>query len=129
MGISRRMIVMIMIAIGLMTISGCAKWKNQIAADGGIFTSHPGDYIVISQSGGQIMDVWKLESVMVQAVSGSDGWLFRDEDGVVVFIGGDVKSMRWKKGKGKDAEEWKKYHEYHMEFESMTYREKFNNGK
>ncbi len=33
----------------------CASWQNDIAADGGIFGTYKGDYIVISESGGSTM--------------------------------------------------------------------------
>jgi len=79
------------------------------------------DYIVVSQSGGVIMDVWKLKDVMVQSPDASDGWLFFDSKGTSIYIGGDVKIKR-----APPAEVWDTYKEYHMEYESLTYREKFN---
>jgi len=79
-----------------------------------------GDYIVISQSGGKIMDVWKLKNAMCQSSEGSDGWLFRNSAGNPVNIGGDVKVIRMVE---LDADLWNSYHEYHMELESAAYRE------
>lgn len=102
--------------------TGCAKWKNEIAAKGGIFGSYAGDYIVVSQSGGKVMDVYKLRDTIVQSEENSDGWLFKDQNGNPVNLGGDVKVIRLNE---KTEELWDKYFEYHMEFETQTYREKF----
>jgi hypothetical protein len=82
-----------------------------------------GDFIVISQSGGEIMDCWKLHDRYVQSVKESDGWRFTDNDGDLIFVGGDVKVIRCRV----DGE-YDQYHEYHMEFENQTYREKFNSN-
>ncbi len=103
--------------------SGCAKTKNKWAQQGGILGSYTSDYVVIRQNGGEIMDVWKLKSVMVQSEEGSDGWLFQDQNGNVVNVGGDAKIVRIT---SKNSELWNKYQEYHSEFENQTYREKFN---
>lgn len=108
---------------------GCAKARNKWASEGGFVSSMTGgtngDYIVISQSGGEIMDVWKLKDAICQSPSGSDGWLFRDNDGNPINIGGDVKVIRVIN----DNDVWDSYHEYHMEFESQTYRQKYNSNK
>lgn len=117
-------ICLVVLLVGLGFFGGCAKSRDQWKAKGGIFTSSKADYIVISQSGGIIMDVWRLKEVIVQSEANSDGWLFL-VNGNPVYIGGDVKTIRITK----DASIWDKYHEYHMEFESQTYREKFNSGK
>jgi len=118
----------ILLALTACLTVGCAKQRNRWAANGGFFASMTGgvngDHVVISQSGGEIMDVWKLKNSIVQSPEGSDGWLFRDNDGNPVNIGGDVKVIRIVGGSGVNL--WDKDHEYHMEFESQTYREKFN---
>jgi uncharacterized protein YceK len=54
-------------------LSGCARWKNKVNANGNIFGSTKGDWVVIKQSGGKITDVWKLENEFVQSENGSDG--------------------------------------------------------
>jgi len=105
-------------------VCGCAKLKNKISRDGGFFGSYPGDYVVISQSGGVIMDVYKLNNVMVQSEENSDGWLFKDQIGNVINLGGDIKVIRVTSRNTSDL--WGNYEEYHMEFEEQTYREKFN---
>lgn len=113
-------LIAVVFCVSVFTIAGCASWKNDIAARGGLVGSHEGDYVVISQSGGDIMDCWVLEDVFVSSEENSDGWRFQDEDGNVIFIGGDTKVIRCK-----NKSELASYHEYHMEFESQTYREKF----
>lgn len=103
------------------TLSGCAKACNTMDRDGGIIGSYAGDWVVVNYSGGRIMDVWKLENVMVQSEAQSDGWLFKDSAGNVINIGGDAKAIRFKSKTG----DWEKYHEYHAEFESVTYESKY----
>lgn len=93
----------------IMLVTGCAKMKNEIAAKGGFFGSYEGDYIIRNDSGGTIMDVWKLRNVIVQSESQSDGWLFRDGSGNVIHLGGDVKIIRVN-----DSIIWDKYHDYHI---------------
>jgi len=104
----------------LVPMTGCAGCRNDIKARGGLLGEYEGDYIVISQSGGLIMDCYVLKNVYVQSETNSDGWKFTDEYGNLTRIGGDTKVIRIQ-----DAEELDKWHEYHMEFETMTYREKF----
>jgi len=113
---------LLMLSMLLMVVSmvSCANLQNQAKSDGGYFTSSTEDYIVISQSGGLIMDVWKLKDVKVSSPQSSDGWLFVDQYDNSINIGGDAKTIRRCSGL------WDKYHEYHMEFETQTYREKFN---
>ena len=87
-------------------MTSCAKFWNEV-----------------DSKGGKIMDVWKLKKVIVQSTDLSDGWLFKDQKGNSLFVGGDVKTIRLI---GENAKEmWDSYHEYHMEFESLSYREKF----
>lgn len=100
---------------------GCAGCYNDISASGGILGEYSGAYVVISQSGGEIMDCWKMDNVYVQNESNSDGWLFVDNDGNVIRISGDCKVIRINK-----RSEMDKWHEYHMEFESETYRDLYS---
>ena len=111
------------VALLLLALGGCKKTRDQWAAKGGIFTSSAEDYIVISQSGGRIMDVYKLRSAFVQSPENSDGWLFTDQQGNSIYIGGDVKTIRLRK----DKTVWEDYHEYHIENENKTYRELYGN--
>ena len=98
-------------ALLLMSV-GCASWSNQIAHDGGIVGTYSGDYIVRNDSGGRIMDVWKLRNVYVE------NGVFKDSRGNVIVIKGDLRVMRVN-----DSETWDRYHDYHAEFESKTYQE------
>ena len=110
-------LIIIVILLATLTI-GCESFKNSLAANGGFWSSYAGDYIVVSQSGGTIMDVYKLKNVFVESEGGSDGWRFKDQSGNMVFLGGDVKIIRvYHKGT------FNAYQEYHMEVEAKTYRE------
>lgn len=112
-------------AIGFTSMSGCARFNDNWSARGSLIGSTKDPYIVINQSGGQIMDVYKLENAIVQSPEGSDGWLFLDDE-KPIYLGGDVKTIRLS---SKDDPLWDKYHEYHMEFESQTYREMYNTAE
>jgi hypothetical protein len=99
-------------------VSGCAGCRNTIAAKGGLIGSYEGNYVVINYTGGVIADVWVLRDVYVQSEENSDGWRFTDPDGNVIFLGGDIKVIRIK-----EADDLKKWHEYHMEFEDKIYQD------
>ncbi len=113
--------ILIVVAVGLIlaSVGGCKRTRDKWAAQGGMITSSAEDYIVVSQSGGQIMDVWKLRGAFVQSPENSDGWLFLDGTGNAIYVGGDVKTIRMRK----DKSIWEDYHDYHMEHETQTYRE------
>ena len=104
-----RWLVVLVLLVGL---TGCAKTRNYWAAQGGVFASHNGAYVVRNDSGGRIMDVWVLPDAMVQAEESGSGWLFRDTDDDVIHLGGDVKVIRVK-----ERSTLKQYHDYHAEFE------------
>lgn len=114
---------LLMLIVILISLSGCARMQLEGDFNGTAFgvTSKRSDFIVLSQSGGLIMDVWLMKDSMVKSPDGSDGWLFVDGDGVPTTVSGDAKVMRVK-----NPSMFEKYHEYHMEFESMTYRELYN---
>jgi len=114
----KKLVVLALLGIVSIGMIGCAKFQNDMKARGGLVGSYKGNYVVISQSGGEIMEVWVLKDVYVNSEENSDGWRFVDDNGNVVFIGGDVKVMRM--DSSMDG-----YHEYHMEQETQTYREKF----
>ena len=102
---------------GLIGTAGCAKSCDRYEANGSYFGSTKAPYIVINYSGNKIMDVFKLESAIVQSEEHSDGWLFLDQQGRPVHLGGDVKTIRMKdsliNGHDKLFDE---YCEYHAEF-------------
>lgn len=113
----------ILFVMVLIALSGCARLSDSTKAKGGIIGSYKAPYIIISQSGGEIMDVYKLNDAIVQSPSGSDGWLFLDQNENPIYVGGDVKTIRLK---STNDELWSKYNEYHMEFETISYREKYH---
>lgn len=112
--------VTLLLIVGTLTafVSGCAGWRNEVAARGSYVGSVEGDYVIRNDSGGRIMDVWVLRKVFVQAHSGGAGWYFQDARGNVVHLGGDVKVIRVN-----TPAMLEQYHEYHAEFESRTYQE------
>lgn len=118
MKFSKSIVLIILLACLSMFGVSCAKLGNEIAANGGIWGSYAGDYIVRNDSGGKIMDMWVLKDVMVQEVNSGSGWLFRDTNGNVIHLGGDVKVIRVNKGMNLSD-----YHEYHAELESKSYQE------
>jgi hypothetical protein len=105
-----------------LALMGCAKMQDSAVANGGWFTSSRGDYIIRNDSGGKIMDVWKLKNVIVQSEKQSDGWLFVDPDGNAVHLSGDIKIIRVN-----NMKDWDKYKEYHSEFEQKSYQELYSN--
>ena len=110
----RRGVVKGVLVISLLSLAGCADTCNKAKNQGGLLTSSTADYVVIKQSGGQITDVYKLNDVIVSSPEASDGWIFQDQNGNSVNMGGDVKAIRFN---NKNNDLWNKYHEYHMEFE------------
>jgi len=123
----KRALFIVCLIASCVFLTNCAKQRNEWKSKGGFWASSVGgtnaDYIVVSQSGGEIMDVWKLKGCMVQSPEASDGWLFFDEDDNSIYVGGDVKIIRMNDD-NKDL--WDKYFDYHMEHETLPYREKFS---
>lgn len=117
----RSFIVLSLLFCLCISLSGCASFSNDLAAGNSIFGSYEGDYVIISESGGAIVDVWVLRDVFCESEKSSDGWRFKDDDDNMTFIGGDVKVLRMN-----NAADMSKYHEYHIEFETQSYQEKFN---
>lgn len=114
---------MVLLLVGSSVMfQGCAKWKQKIKSDGALIGSTTGDWVVIKQSGGITTDVYKLEDVMVQSETTSDGWLFVDQNDNAVHIGGDMKAIRVDKNKELI---FSKYVEYHQEFDTLTYKERY----
>jgi hypothetical protein len=102
-------------------MSGCAGTCQRMKANGSLVGTTTGDWVVIKQSGGHITDVYLLDNVFVQSEQGSDGWLFIDQDGNPVHIGGDMKAIRVTTNK---QQIFANYVEYHSEHDNMTYHEK-----
>lgn len=116
----KKVVFGILVILAVMSLGSCARARAQGDFAGSTFgmTSKAGDWIIISQSGGKIMDVWLVKDTIVASAESSDGWIFSDANGTPTSIGGDVKTLRVK-----NPDMFNKYHEYHMEFESKSYRE------
>lgn len=116
--------ILLLLTVALTTVmvtsSGCARSCQRWEANGSIVGSVRGDWVVVKESGGVITDVYLLHNVMVQSEETSDGWLFIDQAGNPVHIGGDMKAIRVTG----DHSLFDKYVEYHIEFDPMTYQEK-----
>ncbi len=103
----------------IVMMTGCARTCNRITANGSVIGATDGDWIVVTYSGNTITDVWKMSNVMVQSEEGSDGWLFVDDHGNAVHVGGNTKAIRVN---DKTGAQWDKYVEYHSEFFKMSYQ-------
>jgi hypothetical protein len=116
----------ILLCLGLLCLSftGCASIFNDWDAKGGIIGTYRGDYIVVNQTGGVIADVWILENRFVESEDGSDGWRFKDDDNNMIHVSGDAKVLRLD-----SKATLRLYREYHMEFETQTYQEKYGHLK
>lgn len=99
-------------------LSGCAGACQRIKSNGSIVGTTNGDWLVIKQSGGLITDVYKLENVFVQSEPNSDGWLFLDQQGNPIHIGGDMKAERIEKYK---EIIFASCVEYHQETDTVPY--------
>jgi len=111
----------LILIITILLSVGCADTWNKADNRGGLFFSKTSDYIIVNQSGGKIMDVYKLKDVFISSPEDSDGWIFKDNYGNSINLGGDVKLIRI----NNSSELWEKYHEYHFEFENQTYQEMY----
>jgi hypothetical protein len=118
----KKVILFLSLIAMVVILDSCAGACQRIKANGSLIGSIKGDWIVEKQSGGVITDVYLLENVMVASEQGSDGWLFLDQDGNPVNIGGDMKAIRVTSNK---QEMFSKYIEYHMEFDTLTYQQRW----
>ena len=112
----------LLMGVVVLAIGGCAETWNKADSRGGLFFSDTADYIVIVRSGGKICDVYKLEDVIVQSDTQSDGWIYKDEEGNSVLASGDVMSIRL--NSRNNSYLWETIHEYHDYEEILTYQEK-----
>ena len=84
-----------LLIITMMVIfTGCAQWDQKIKADGGLIGTYTGAWVVEKMSGGVITDVYLLDDAICKSEQGSDGWLFLDQNGNPIHIGGDMKAIR-----------------------------------
>jgi len=114
--------MILIVGISLVTTS-CAQTCQRIKADGGVIGTYSGSWVVVKQSGGVITDVYLLNDALVKSETGSDGWLFLDQNGNPVHIGGDMKAIRCNNDK---REVFNRYVEYHQDIDRCTYIEKYN---
>lgn len=78
----KKLIVSILLIGISFSFTGCfASWGNNKAVHGGFLTTNKGKYVVINESGGQIMDVWILKNSYVKSEKDSDGATVVDEEG------------------------------------------------
>jgi hypothetical protein len=117
--------MILIVGISLLT-SSCAQTCQRIKADGSIIGTVSGAWVVVKQSGGVITDVYLLDDALVKSETGSDGWLFLDQNGNPVHIGGDMKAIRCD---GDKNEVFSRYVEYHQDIDRCTYNEKYNSVK
>ena len=106
--------------LSLLTLSGCAKFWDSASAKGGVFISEKAPYIIVNSSGGVIQDVYLLDNSIIQSPKGSDGWLFLDNLGQPVYLGGDVKTIRLTKS-NKDRM-FSQYTEFHILLDGLNYK-------
>ena len=106
--------------------SGCAQTCQRIKANGSIIGTVTGSWVVEKTSGGVITDVYLLNNALVKSETGSDGWLFIDQNGNPVHIGGDMKAIRCSNDK---IDLFKQYVEFHMDLDLCTYKEKYQKVK
>lgn len=105
--------------IASFSLTGCgAGWQNTKATHGGYFTNNKGDYIVLNESGGQIMDCWILDDTYVKQNTDTDGFSLVDKNGNGILVQGDSKIIRINK-----KTDMSKYVEYHKEKDLISYEE------
>ena len=118
-------ILALMIVLGSVSLTGCfAGWDTDKAVDGGVFSNSKGNYVVLNESGGQIMDCWVLRNTYIKSEDTSDGIRFMDEDGNGIIVQGDAKIVRTK-----DERELGKYIEYHIDKDFVPYLEFYKQNK
>ena len=103
-----------------LSLTGCfASFGNDKAVNGGYFSDENGDYVILNESGGKIMDCWILRNTYVDSEHASDGLRFADKDGNGVKVQGDAKVKRFNSGQI----DTKTYVEYHIEDQGASYEE------
>lgn len=114
---SKKVIFLFLVVVAILLVAtGCAGFQNSLQEKGGL-VSTKGDYVVLNESGGKIMDVWVLRNVYVQSEDKSDGWNFIDSSGNAIMIGGDTKVIR----ANSDKSILNHYVDYHYEINGGDY--------
>lgn len=89
--------------------------RNVCEADGG--------WIVIKHSGGVITDVWLLKKNTIQVES--IGLRFLDNSRHYIYVRGDMEAIQLA---SHNDVLFDKYIEYHMEFDSLNYQQRYSLG-
>ena len=101
------------------TFTGCfAGWDTDRATDGGVISNSKGDYVILNESGGSIMDCWILKNTYVKSEGQSDGVRFADTSGDGIIVQGDAKIIRIN-----NTSDLNKYIEYHIDTDIVPYNE------
>lgn len=115
----KKLMLGILLAIVCFSFTGCfASWGNEKALKGGYFSNNTGDYIVLNESGGEIMDCWILKNTYVESETSSDGLRFVDPSGNGIIVQGDAKIIRVN-----NEIDSKQYIEYHKDTDLISYEE------
>ena len=73
------------ISIGLSGCSGCNYWVER-----SIKANMKRDYHIQMYSGGKLVGEWYLKNDIIHSEQQSDGWNFKDANGKLVRISGDI---------------------------------------
>lgn len=91
-----------------------------------VFQPERANYMVIQRRSGEITDVWKLESAIVQFIPKAHGWRIVTNKGAVFFVAGDVEVWQIE-GNINESNLWNMYHAYHGHSEQKNYKDKYTN--
>ncbi len=75
------------------------------------FMKEAGDYIMIIRRGGNITDIWKLESAEIKYNERTHGWIVFSQNNPTFFVSADVEFWSIK---NRESVMWLKYKEYHQ---------------
>lgn len=118
----KKILLLGILGVMAFSLTGCmAGWGNEKAVNGGYFTSDKGDYVVLNESGGQIMDCWILYDSYVKQNDSTDGFSLVDKNGNGILVQGDSKIIRMN-----NRIDELKYMEYHKEKDLMSYEDFYN---
>ena len=73
------------LSISLSGCSGCNYWVER-----SVTTNTKRDYHIQMYSGGKLVGEWYLKNDIIHSEEQSDGWNFKDANGKLVRISGDV---------------------------------------
>lgn len=118
----KKILLLGILGVMAFSLTGCmAGWGNEKAVNGGYFTSDKGDYVVLNESGGQIMDCWILYDSYVKQNDSTDGFSLVDKNGNGILVQGDSKIIRMN-----NRIDESKYMEYHKEKDLISYEDFYN---